>query len=249
MSGKNVLLKISDLSKEYDPAQGTVLRDIDLEIYEEDFLCILGPSGCGKSTLVRCIAGFEEYEGGIEIDGRKVTQPGPDRVMVFQNFDQLFPWKTVLGNITYPLKISGVKDSREREEKAEAYLKKVRLLDYKDYYPHQLSGGMKQRVAIARGMALGSRVMLMDEPFAALDAITRNQMQRELANIQKAEKLTILFITHNIQEAIIMGNRIAVMSREGQIREYMDNPIQQPVTPASPGYGELWTYLNEMLNK
>ena len=122
-------------------------------------------------------------------------------------------------------------------------------MDYKDYYPHQLSGGMKQRVAIARGMALGSRVMLMDEPFAALDAITRNQMQRELANIQKAEKLTILFITHNIQEAIIMGNRIAVMSREGQIREYMDNPIQQPVTPASPGYGELWTYLNEMLNK
>ena len=246
---KNVFLRIIGLHKQYDSAQNYVLNGIDLEVYEEDFLCILGPSGCGKSTLIRCIAGFEEYQGVIEIDGRPVTKPGPDRVMVFQDYNQLFPWKTALGNLTYPLKVCGMKNRAERVQTAETFLEKVNLLAYKDYYPHQLSGGMKQRVAIARGMALGSKIILMDEPFAALDAITRNQMSRELAYIREREKMTILFITHNIQEAIIMGNRILVMAKDGTIREQIDNPIEKPVSPASKGYGDLWAHLNKLLTE
>ena len=169
--------------------------------------------------------------------------------MVFQDFNQLFPWKTVLHNLTYPLKISGVKDKEERIRLAEKYLDKVNLLQYKNYYPHQLSGGMKQRVAIAKGLALGSKIILMDEPFAALDAMTRNQMQSELTHIKEKEKMTVLFITHNIQEAISLGNRIIVMSKDGHIKEHLVNTIEKPVTPASEGYGELWEHLNNMLTE
>lgn len=245
----NLLLKIDKLEKIYDNSDRVILNNIDLDVYEEDFLCILGPSGCGKSTLIRCIAGFEDYKGLIEVGGNKVTKPGPDRIMVFQDFNQLFPWKTVLGNITYPLKVGGMKDKEERNKRAEKYLEKVNLLQYKDYYPHQLSGGMKQRVAIAKGMALGSKIILMDEPFAALDAMTRNQMQDELIHIKEKEKMTVIFITHNIQEAISLGNRIMVMSKDGVIKEHMYNPIKKPVTPASEGYGELWEHLNHALTE
>ena len=194
------ILTINNLKKQYDNSQRVIINNMNLEVYDEDFLCVLGPSGCGKSTLIRCIAGFEDYEGVIEVGQKKVTKPGPDRIMVFQDFNQLFPWKTVLKNITYPLKVGGMKNKQERIEKAEQYLDKVNLLPYKDYYPHQLSGGMKQRVAIAKGLALGSRIILMDEPFAALDAMTRNQMQDELLHIKEKEKMTVIFITHNIQE-------------------------------------------------
>ena len=185
---KNIL-KIRNLVKQYDNSQNVILKGIDLDLNEEDFLCILGPSGCGKSTMIRCIAGFEGYEGTIEVSGEKVTKPGPDRIMVFQDFNQLFPWKTVLGNITYPLKVGGMKNKEERIKRAEKYLDKVNLLQYKDYYPHQLSGGMKQRVAIAKGLALGSKIILMDEPFASLDAMTRNKMQSELLHIKEKEKI------------------------------------------------------------
>ena len=249
MTERTPILKIEHLRKQYDDGTDIIIPDLSLNVYEEDFLCILGPSGCGKSTLIRCISGFENYEGTIEMDGRPVRKPGPDRVMVFQDFNQLLPWKTVLNNITYPLKVNGVKSRAERERLAEKYLDKVNLKGYRDYYPHQLSGGMKQRVAIAKGMALGSRVILMDEPFAALDAITRNQMQSELTHIKEKEKMTVIFITHNIQEAISLGNRIMVMSREGEIREEFDNPIEKPVSPASKGYGELWEHLNFLLTK
>ena len=248
MTEKQPILKIEHLNKKYDAGADHVIVDLDLTVNEEDFLCVLGPSGCGKSTLIRCIAGFEDYEGLIEVDGRPVKKPGPDRTMVFQDFNQLFPWKTVSKNIEYPLKVNGVKDKAERRRLAEEYLEKVNLLDYRDYYPHQLSGGMKQRVAIARGMALGSRVMLMDEPFAALDAITRNQMQAELLSIKENAKMTIIFITHNIQEAISMGNRIVVMSKDGDIIENSYNPLQKPVSPATPGYGEMWKHLNALLH-
>ena len=199
------MLKIENLKKKYDNSDRIILNNIDLSINEEDFLCVLGPSGCGKSTLIRCIAGFEDYKGSITVNGEKVVKPGPDRIMVFQDFNQLFPWKTVLGNITYALKVGGMKDKEERKEKAEKYLNKVNLLQYKNYYPHQLSGGMKQRVAIAKGLALGSKIIMMDEPFAALDAMTRKQLQAELIKIKEKEKMTVLFITHNIQEAISLG--------------------------------------------
>ena len=153
----------------------------------------------------------------------------------------------MIQNITYPLKINGVRDKHERMLKGEEYLDKVGLLPYKNYYPHQLSGGMKQRVAIARSMALGSRIILMDEPFAALDAISRNQMQDELLRIKEKEKITVLFITHNIQEAITLGNRIIVFSQDGTIRETLINELDKPVSPASEGYGRLWSHLNQLL--
>ncbi|MBQ9827411.1 MAG: ABC transporter ATP-binding protein [Lachnospiraceae bacterium] len=248
MTEREPLLRIEHLNKKYEDGTEHVLTDLDLLVYEEDFLCVLGPSGCGKSTLIRCIAGFEDYEGIIEIEGRTVKKPGPDRTMVFQDFNQLFPWKTVSKNIEYPLKVNGVADKAERRRMAEEYLDKVNLGEYRDYYPHQLSGGMKQRVAIARGMALGSKVMLMDEPFAALDAITRNQMQTELLRIKENAKMTIIFITHNIQEAISMGNRVMVMSKNGDILEDAPNPLEKPVSPATPGYGELWQHLNGLLH-
>lgn len=243
------LLKIENLHKEYADPVTKVLDGIRFEIFPHDFLCILGPSGCGKSTLIRCIAGFESFEGSIRVSGSEVTGPGPDRTMVFQDFNQLFPWRSVLDNIAWPLKLMGMKDRKERQEKARVYLDKVNLSEYRDYYPHQLSGGMKQRVAIARAMALGSKLILMDEPFAALDAITRNRMQDELLTIKEREGLTVIFITHNIQEAICLGNRIMVMSKDGLIREDMENTIEKPVTPASAGYGELWQHMNRMLRE
>ncbi len=241
------ILHIENLHKEYDNPVTLVLNNVSFDLFREDFLCILGPSGCGKSTLIRCIAGFEKYSGTIEVDGKRVESPGSDRTMVFQDFNQLFPWITVINNIAYPLKINGMKDKAERLKKAETYLNKVGLSEYRDYYPHQLSGGMKQRVAIARAMALGSRIILMDEPFAALDAMSRNQMQDELLRIKEGEGMTVLFITHNIQEAITLGNRIMVMGNSGNIIEHMENPIEKPVTPASPGYSELWKHLNRLL--
>ncbi len=244
---KNVILTIKGLKKQYDNSDRVIINDLDFEVHDEDFLCVLGPSGCGKSTLIRCIAGFEEYEGNIDVNGKKVKKPGPDRIMVFQDFNQLFPWKTVLNNITYPLKVGGMKNKKERIKVAKKYLDKVNLLQYANYFPHQLSGGMKQRVAIAKGLALGSKIILMDEPFAALDAMTRNQMQTELMNIKEKEKMTVIFITHNIQEAISLGNRIVVMSKDGHIKEHLYNTIEKPVTPASKGYGELWEHLNNML--
>lgn len=249
MEQGKLLLKITDLVKQYDNSPDIVLNNIDLEVYEEDFLCVLGLSGCGKSTLIRCIAGFEKYGGNIEVDGVKVTKPGSDRIMVFQDFNQLFPWKMVLGNITYPLKVGGMKNKKAREETAVKYLEKVNLAEYKDYYPHQLSGGMKQRVAVAKALALGSRIILMDEPFASFDAMTRNKMQGELLDIKEKEKITVIFITHNIQEAISLGNRIMVMSKNGRIKEHLYNPIEKPVTPASEGYGKLWEHLNNALTE
>lgn len=236
------ILRVEGLSKAY-PLQGgskVVLKGLDLSIREHEFVCILGPSGCGKSTLLRCIAGFESYEGSIFCDGRPVNKPSTERIMVFQDYNQLFPWKTVEKNIMYPLKLSGIKDKAELHRLADMYLKKVGLEGYQKYYPHELSGGMKQRVAIAKALALKPRIILMDEPFAALDAITRNNLQRELLEIAANEQVTVIFITHNIQEAITLGDRLLLMSKHGEIRIDEANPIAKPVSPSSPGYGPLW---------
>lgn len=248
MEEKKVILNIEKLKKIYMDSNHEVLNGIDLKLYEEDFLCVLGPSGCGKSTMIRCIAGFEKYDGIIECNGKTVKEPGTDRIMVFQDFGQLFPWKTVLENVIYPLKVNGISNKAERLEIAEKYVDIVNLADYKSYYPHQLSGGMKQRVAIARGLALEPKLILMDEPFAALDAMTRNQMQDELIRIKEKTQMTVIFITHNIQEAVSLGNRIVVMSKDGTIKEEFYNKLKKPVTPATEGYGELWTHLNMSLN-
>lgn len=243
------LLEISGLRKNYhdSPDSKDILKNLDLTVNEGDFLCILGPSGCGKTTLIRCIAGFEDYEGSIKVDGEMVTKPGIDRIMVFQDFNQLFPWKTVKKNIQYPLKINGIKDKAELERIAQEHLELVGLDAYGDFYPHQLSGGMKQRVAIAKGLALNPKIILMDEPFASLDAMTRNKLQAELWKIKEKENATVIFITHNIQEALVLGTRIILISKEGKIKIEMDNKIPKPVTPASEGYGEMWKLFNDAL--
>lgn len=242
-------LKVEHLIKNYrtSPDSVNTLDDLDLTVEEGEFLCILGPSGCGKTTLLRCIAGLEDYEGSIQINGESVSGPGPDRMMVFQDYNQLFPWKTVLKNVEYPMFVNGIRDKKELREKAEERLRMVSLQDYADYYPHQLSGGMKQRVAIARGLVVNPQILLMDEPFAALDAMTRNRLQAELRRIKEDENLTVIFITHNIQESIVLGDRIIMMDRGGRIKLDEKNTIPKPVTPDSEGYGAMWRLFEDAL--
>ena len=236
------LLEIRHLSKTFNDAAGNneVLNDVNLSVKRKEFLCILGPSGCGKSTLLRCIAGFEKYTGEILVNGTKKTEPEIDRIMVFQDFNQLFPWKTVEKNIQYPLKVSGITSKKELKEKSDEVLRKVKLDGYAKYYPHQLSGGMKQRVAIAKALALKPEIILMDEPFAALDAISRRELQDELIKIWEAENCTFIFVTHNIQEAFILGTRNMILQKGGRIVVDEENPLEKPISPASEGFGREW---------
>ncbi len=204
----------------------TAVRDVSFGVAPGEKFVLLGPSGCGKSTLLKSVAGFlAPSAGAIELEGRAITRPGPDRVVIFQEFDQLLPWKTVLGNVIYPLKVAlRMADGAAREE-ALRFIRMVGLEAFGDSYPHQLSGGMKQRVAIARSLALNPRMLLMDEPFASLDAMTRRKMQEELLGIWEATRKTILFVTHSIQEAALLGDRILVLSPgPGRVKRILDNP-------------------------
>ncbi len=247
----DMILDIKNLTMAYEnnAEDEAIIKSLNLSVKRKEFLCILGASGCGKTTLLRCIAGFEKYKGEILVNGELKADPGTDRIMVFQDFNQLFPWKTVEQNIQYPLKKQGIKDKSEQKKISEEALDKVKLSGYGHYYPYQLSGGMKQRVAIAKALALKPEIILMDEPFAALDAMTRNQLQKELLNISIQEDCTILFITHNIQEAIVLGTRIIVLDQGGQILIDEENSIKRPVSPASKGYGEFWERLHDALYK
>ena len=242
-------LSVRHLTKVYDDTDSSkkILSDVNLDVAKREFLCILGPSGCGKTTLLRCVANFEAYEGEVLVDGKLKTEPGSDRIMVFQDFNQLFPWQTVEKNIQRPLKLQGVKDKAELQRASDEALAKVRLEGYAKYYPHQLSGGMKQRVAIAKALALKPQIILMDEPFAALDAMTRNGLQDEVIRLSEDSDCTFLFVTHNIQEALVLGTRIIVFGQEGKILVDEKNPMQRPVSPASAGYGALWEQLHEAL--
>lgn len=249
--GEQPLLEVAHLRKSFADDTGAprdVLRDVSLTVNRHDFLCVLGPSGCGKTTLLRCIAGFEDFGGDILLEGNAVTRPGTDRVMVFQDFNQLFPWKTVRQNISFPLKLSHRYAGEEIARITQEALRKVNLLEYGEDYPHQLSGGMKQRVALARVLALRPKVALMDEPFASLDAITRKNLQDELLALWRENAMTVIFVTHNIEESLAMGNRILVLSRHGDIQ--MDEPIRltKPVLPSTPGYGELWDRYHQALH-
>ncbi len=243
------LLKIENLSKVYDDdsREHAVIDNLSLEVEQGEFLCILGPSGCGKTTLLRCIAGFERCRGRILVDGREIAGPGTDRIMVFQDFNQLFPWLTVERNIQYALKCQGVRDRRKLADIAADVLAKVKMSGFEKHYPYQLSGGMKQRVAIAKALALKPAIILMDEPFAALDAITRNTLQQEVLAISRQEKCTIIFITHNIQEGIVLGTRLMLMQHGGRVAMDLRNPIPRPVSPSSPGYGALWDRMHAAL--
>jgi len=242
------LLEIKDLTKVYeDGNQTAIVEHLDFTMYPREFVCILGPSGCGKSTLLRCIGGFEKFQGDILMEGKPISGAGTDRIMVFQDFNQLLPWKTVEKNVQYPLKLQGIKEKAKLKEISDEYLKKVSLYEYRKFYPHQLSGGMKQRVAIAKALALKSRIILMDEPFASLDAMTRNKLQKEVARIHREEEITVIFITHNIQEALCLGTRILVMSKQGEIKMDVENTLEKPVTPASKDYGKMWDMFQHAL--
>ena len=216
------LLSISDLSLEYR-TPGRIVRAthrVSLDVWSGDRFILLGPSGCGKSTLLKAVAGFiAPVEGTIHLDGRPITGPGPDRIVVFQDYDQLPPWKTVHENVVFPLRVSGLLGRKEAAYRASYYLEKVGLAGFADAYPHTLSGGMKQRVAIARALAMQPRVLLMDEPFAALDALTRLRMQEELLRLWEEVRFTLLFVTHSIEEALVVGSRIGLLSpRPGRVR-------------------------------
>jgi len=247
------VLELGSVHKSFKMDKKTihVLNNISLSLKERDFLTILGPSGCGKSTLIRCICCFEKIDRGvIKVDGMLVNRPGPDRIMVFQEFNQLFHWKTVWENVIYPLNLNHRhKAKKEKESIANKFLEMVNLKDFKNAYPRQLSGGMCQRVAIARALALGPKILLMDEPFGALDAQTRSILQKELINIWKKTNITIIFITHNIQESIILGNKIMVLSRiPATIKVFIDNTMPFPRMPETPEFMNLWKRLYDNLD-
>ncbi len=228
----------------------TVLDKISFDLHKNDFLCILGPSGCGKSTMLRCIAGYEKINGGkILLEGMEVLKPSTDRMMVFQDFNQLFPWLTVEKNIEFPIKINYPELSKyQRKELVNYYLELVSLYDFKDFYPYQLSGGMKQKVSIVRALSLNPKLLLMDEPFGSLDALTRYKLQKELLKIYQHNGVTIIFVTHNIDEAIILSNKIIVLSQDpASIVDIIANNIEQPRLPGMPQYGELWNKLTLLM--
>lgn len=198
---------------EVDGRFNAAVGDVSFEIWRGEKLILLGPSGCGKSTLLKTVAGFiEPQEGRISYAGRDHMRPGPDRAVVFQEFDQLFPWRTVLDNVAYPLRVNG-RGKDGAEETARRYVELMGLSHAVDRFPHQLSGGMKQRVAIARALALEPLMLLMDEPFGSLDAQTRSRLQRELNEIAARTQVTILFVTHSIQEALVLGDRVVVLGQ------------------------------------
>ena len=222
------LLTVRDVTISYETERGlfTAVESVSFAVAEGERFVLLGPSGCGKSTLLKSVAGFMPPTAGVmELDGRAISRPGPDRVVVFQEFDQLLPWKTVLGNVVYALRVARRMAEPAARAHAERFIAMVGLEAFAASYPHQLSGGMKQRVAIARSLALDPRVLLMDEPFASLDALTRRRMQEELLTIWEVTRKTLLFVTHSIEEAVLLGDRILILSPgPGRVRRIMSNP-------------------------
>ncbi|HEY9156266.1 MAG TPA: ABC transporter ATP-binding protein [Opitutaceae bacterium] len=226
-----VVLQLRDLEKSFqsaDDQRQTVFSNVNIDVHRREFICIIGPSGCGKSTLIRIVAGLDEATGGqVLLDGKPVSGPGPDRGMVFQGYT-LFPWRTVRENVMFGLQMRG-KETSEAMSEARQWLDMVGLSKFEHSYPHELSGGMKQRVAIARALANEPRILIMDEPFGALDALTRAKMQNYLLQIWKKIDVTILFITHDLDEACLMADRVIVMgANPGRIVEVIENPIPRP---------------------
>jgi NitT/TauT family transport system ATP-binding protein len=224
-------IALSGVFRSYANSRGSftpALQNIDLEIEQGEFVCIVGPSGCGKSTLLHLLAGLDRPTSGqVIVDGSPVQGPGTDRILLFQELG-LFPWLTVRQNVEFGLKMAGVSRD-ERKERARVFLRMVHLSHFEDHYIHQLSGGMKQRVALARSLALRPKILLMDEPFAALDAQTRDMLHDELERLWKENSPTIVFVTHNVREAVRLGDRVLLMSfRPGRIKSQFQVTLPRP---------------------
>ena len=229
---RRVKVKIDNVRRVFNTRNGEMiaLNGVSLDIMENEFICVVGPSGCGKSTLLNIIAGLVDPSSGqVYCDGKEVVGTGTERGVVFQQY-ALFPWMTVLKNVMFGLNLKGIK-GKEAEEIAMKYIKMVQLEDFVNHYPKELSGGMKQRVAIARAYAVNPSILLMDEPFGALDAQTRTQLQTELLETWEKERKTCFFITHDVDEAIILAQKVIIMSaRPGRIKEIVDINIPYPRT-------------------
>ncbi len=227
MAVEGPLLRAEGVTLRYETPERiiTATHQVSFNVMSQDRFVLLGPSGCGKSTLLKAVAGFIQPKAGrIMLDGSPIHEPGPDRMVVFQEFDQLPPWKAVRQNVMFPLLVSGTFPRAEVRRRADHFLAKVGLTDFADAYPHTLSGGMKQRVSIARALAMQPRILLMDEPFAALDALTRRRMQQELIALWHDVGFTLLFVTHSIEEALIVGNRILLLSAHpGRVRAELNS--------------------------
>jgi NitT/TauT family transport system ATP-binding protein len=253
IAARPVILSVRDLEKTYttDGQRHVVFDHLSLDIRRREFITVIGPSGCGKSTFIRIVAGLDEATSGdILLDEKSVTGPGPDRGMVFQGYT-LFPWLTVKHNVMFGLQARG-RPGNIAESEARSWLDMVGLAKFENAYPHELSGGMKQRVAIARALANEPRILLMDEPFGALDAQTRCKMQGYLQQIWRKVDVTILFITHDLDEAIYLSDRILVLgTNPGGVREIIENPVPRPRSVAqfiSPEFLALKARLDELIH-
>jgi NitT/TauT family transport system ATP-binding protein len=250
-SGAPSLLEVDGVTLQYKTKQHLVTATyrVSFDVAKEERFVLLGPSGCGKSTLLKAIGGFmPPVEGEIRLNGRPVREPGPDRLMVFQEFDQLLPWKTVKSNIMFPLLVAGGKGRVEAAEIALHHIDKVGLTNFADAYPHTLSGGMKQRVALARALASQPDILLMDEPFAALDALTRRKMQEELLTLWEESRFTVIFVTHSIEEAILVGSRILILSpHPGQVKAEYHVGAMTRTDSASKDFAALSTAIHDTL--
>ena len=237
LSSSTPLLEVRGVTLQYKTKEHLVTATyrVSFDVLQSERFVLLGPSGCGKSTLMKAVGGYmTPTEGTMTLKGKTIRKPGPDRMMVFQEFDQLLPWKTVKKNVIFALESSGKMRGREAEAKAMDAIAKVNLTKFADNYPHTLSGGMKQRVAIARAMAMEPDILLMDEPFAALDALTRRKMQDELMQLWNDTRFTVLFVTHSIPEAIRIGSRILLLSpHPGQVKAEINSDGEDRIDPVS----------------
>ncbi len=259
LNESNSLVEIRGVSKSfYKAAQDSTteikaLADVSLAIRKNEFVSIIGPSGCGKTTLLKMIDGLIPYDSGkILIEGKQITAPGPDRAVVFQSF-ALLPWRTVLANVEFSLELRQT-SKEQRTKTARDYLKRVGLADFENHYPHELSGGMQQRAGLARALAVNPSILLMDEPFGAVDAQTRQLLQEELLTLWQRERKTVIFVTHSMDEAVYLSDRVVVMTpRPGRVAEILDVPLARPRVSEDvrrdSTFVELTNYIWESLKK